>query len=124
MINLNIKGAKELYLEVSDGGNGTSYDWANWAEPRLVGPKGELKLTSLKWKALDGRAKVNKNQGGGPLKIDGKPVEYGIGTHAKSLIVYALPRGYTRFRAPGSWGLVRTRDAGKRRNLAPRFELR
>ena len=49
-IEAELKGAKNLYLVVTDGGNGYGSDWANWAEPKLIGSKGELKLTDLKWK--------------------------------------------------------------------------
>ena len=59
-IRLDITGAKELILEVNDGGNGTSYDWANWIEPRITGPKGELKVTELLKKA-PGKTGINKN---------------------------------------------------------------
>ena len=33
--------------------------------------------------------------------MDGKPVEYGIGTHANSVIAFDLPEGYERFKARG-----------------------
>ena len=36
-VDAEIKGAKKLYLVVTDGGNGYGCDWADWAEPRLVG---------------------------------------------------------------------------------------
>src|SRR5689334_19512398 len=50
-VDVDLAGAKELYLVVRDGGDGYSADWADWAEPRLIGPKGEIKLTELKWKS-------------------------------------------------------------------------
>lgn len=104
-IEADIRGAKELYLVVTDGGDGFGCDWANWIEPRLIGPKGEKKLTELKWKKILsdwGRTAVDGNAGGGDLRVDGKPVTYGIGTHATSLIAYDLPdEGYTTFRATG-----------------------
>ncbi|MGZ0172198.1 MAG: NPCBM/NEW2 domain-containing protein [Planctomycetales bacterium] len=111
-IELDITGAKILALEVTDGGDGTSYDWADWIEPRLIGPKGELKLTELKWRTLDGKATVGKNNGGGPLKVNGKPVAFGIGTHAPSKIVYDLPEGYTTFKALGGLDNGGTDQAG------------
>jgi putative heme-binding domain-containing protein len=111
-IELNIEGAKILALEVTDGGDGTSYDWADWIEPRLIGPKGELKLTDLKWRALSGKATVGKNNGGGPLKVNGKPVAFGIGTHAPSKIIYDLPPGYTKFTARGGLDNGGTNQAG------------
>ncbi|MGZ0170528.1 MAG: NPCBM/NEW2 domain-containing protein [Planctomycetales bacterium] len=111
-IELDIKGAKILALEVTDGGDGTSYDWADWIEPRLIGPSGEMKLTDLKWRKLEGSAKVGKNNGGGPLKVNGKSVAYGIGTHARSKILYDLPEGYTTFKAWGGLDNGGTDQAG------------
>ena len=99
-IEADIKGQKNLYLVVSDGGNGFGSDWANWAEPKLVGSKGELKLTDLKWKNASadwGNVGINKNVDGGDMKIAGKPVEFGIGTHANSIIHFELPEGYDKF---------------------------
>ncbi len=103
-IDVDISGAKKLYLVVTDGGNGYACDWADWAEPRLVGPKGELKLTDLKWKMAKsswGSTNINQNAAGRPLRIDGKQVKYGIGTHANSVIAFDLPKGYKRFKARG-----------------------
>lgn len=99
-VDVDIKGAKQLALVVTDGGDGYSCDWADWAEPRLVGPKGEKKLTELKWKKASadwGQVRVGNNVEGGPLKINGKTVEYGIGTHAESIILFDLPAGFTKF---------------------------
>jgi putative membrane-bound dehydrogenase-like protein len=103
-VDVDIKGSKELWLVVGDGGNGYGCDWADWAEPRLVGPDGEKKLTELKWKtatAAWGKVRINKNAGGGSLKINGKPVSYGIGAHAVSVIGYVLPKDhkFERFKA-------------------------
>jgi putative membrane-bound dehydrogenase-like protein len=103
-IDVDVTGAKELYLVVRDGGNGFGSDWADWAEPRLVTASGEKKLTELKWKsaAADwGVVAVGKNAGGGAMRIAGKPVEYGIGTHANSVIAFDLPAGTSRFKARG-----------------------
>ena len=111
-IELDIRNAKTLYLEVTDGGDGTSYDWADWMEPQLVGPQGKLKLTDLKWRQLKGRAVVNKNQNGQPLKVNGQPVRFGIGTHAASTIIYDLPSGYTKFVARGGLDNGGTDQAG------------
>lgn len=104
-IDVDLKGARSLFLVIDETGDGYGCDWADWVEPRLVGPKGELKLTDLKWKAAFsgwGNARVNANASGGKLVVDGKPVAYGIGTHAPSTIVFAVPEGYTRFKAKGA----------------------
>jgi putative membrane-bound dehydrogenase-like protein len=103
-ISADIKGAKQLYLVVTDAGDGFGCDWADWAEPRLVGPAGEKKLTDLKWKSAAsgfGSVNVNKNCSGSPLKIAGEEIKDGIGTHANSVIVYDLPEGYEKFVARG-----------------------
>ncbi|MEZ6042259.1 MAG: NPCBM/NEW2 domain-containing protein [Planctomycetaceae bacterium] len=101
-VEADISGATDLYLVVSDGGDGFTCDWADWAEPKLSGPTGDLKLTDLKWKTASsdwGIPAINLNAGGTSLRIDGKPVKYGIGTHANSVIHFVLPEGYTRFTA-------------------------
>ncbi len=103
-INVELKGAKKLYLVVNDGGNGFSCDWADWAEPRLTGDQGEKRLTDLKWvkaQAGYGQVRVDKNCNGRPMRINGKAVEYGIGTHANSIIEYDVPAGFTHFKARG-----------------------
>jgi putative membrane-bound dehydrogenase-like protein len=106
-ISANIKGAKDLYLAVGDGNNGHSHDWASWFEPRLIDGDGKVtKLTDLKWASASvgwGSAKLNKNAGGGAIKINGKQAGYGIGVHAASLIHYQLPKNhkFVKFEALG-----------------------
>ena len=70
--DVDLKGAKQLWLVVTDGGDGFKSDWADWAEPRLIGTYGEKKLTDLKWTSASygwGKARVGKNVVGGPLRI-------------------------------------------------------
>jgi putative membrane-bound dehydrogenase-like protein len=103
-VEVDIKGAKVLHLVVLDGGNGYSCDWADWIEPRLVGSRGEKKLTDLKWtRAVTGwgQVRVNKNAAGMPLVVADKTVPFGIGTHANSIISYQIPEGYDKFVAEG-----------------------
>jgi putative heme-binding domain-containing protein len=98
-IAIDITGAKVLILEVGDGGDGSAYDWANWIEPRLIGPSGEKKLTELKWSSINGKASIDKNsQDGAKLLVADKPIDFGIGTHSPSMITYKLPAGYTSFK--------------------------
>ncbi|MGF1581428.1 MAG: NPCBM/NEW2 domain-containing protein [Gemmataceae bacterium] len=105
-IQHDITGAKKLYLVVGDSGDGNGNDHADWVEPRLVGPEGEMKLTDLKWvsaKAGWGGVYVNRNCRNQPMRIRKKQkVKYGIGTHSVSIIEYNLPKGYTTFKAQGS----------------------
>ena len=104
-IDIDIKGATKLFLVVRDGGDGFGCDWADWVEPRLVGPAGEKKLTDLKWKSATadwGRTRINRNAAGDDLLVNGRVVKYGIGTHANSVITYDLPSGFVRFKARGA----------------------
>ena len=101
-VDVDLTGAKELYLVVRDGGDGFMADWADWAEPRLIGPNGETKLTELKWKSAEtgwGQVRVDRNADGAKLRINGEEIPYGIGTHANSVIAFNVPEGTTRFKA-------------------------
>ncbi|MEY4484275.1 MAG: hypothetical protein RL693_1727, partial [Verrucomicrobiota bacterium] len=101
-VDAPVKGAKELYLVVTDQG-GNSCDWSNWIEPKLIMADGTTKdLTTLTWKSAkagSGNVNLGKASGGGPLTVDGKTYEKGIGTHAASTIAYDLPAGAERFTA-------------------------
>lgn len=102
-INVDIVGAQTLSLVVTTGGAGSNaFDWADWGEPTLSGPKGEIKLTALKWESATtgyGQVVTNKNVIGKPLRLGDKTYAHGIGTHAASVITYLVPPGMTRFRA-------------------------
>lgn len=104
-IDADIEGAKDLYLVVTDAGNGYSCDWADWAEPTLVMQDGSKQsLTKQKWQSAStqwGQARVGKNASGGDLKIDGQPLSDGIGVHANSVVHFKLPAGVARFQARG-----------------------
>jgi mono/diheme cytochrome c family protein len=105
-IDLDLTGASQLHLVVTDGGNGASCDHADWALPVLVTTSGEVRLTSLKWRSATasyGSINIDRNVNGNPLRIGGTPQEFGIGTHSTSHIVYDLPPGTLRFR--GTAGL-------------------
>ncbi len=101
-VDAPLKGAKELYLIVSDEGS-LSCDWSDWLEPKLIMADGTTKdLTTLEWKAAkagSGKTQINQNVMGGPLTVENKVYANGIGTHAASSIVYDLPPGVERFTA-------------------------
>jgi hypothetical protein len=101
-IDLDVTGARHLYLVVTDGGDGINSDHADWCEPRLVGPAGERKLTDLPWtsaRASYGTVRLHANFAGAALSLEGRRFEDGIGTHAASEVVYEIPEGYQRFTA-------------------------
>ncbi len=103
-IDVDITGAEKLFLVVTDGGDGNSWDHADWLEPRLVGTNGETLLTSLKWMSATsgwGKTSVGKSVSGKALIVAKKTFTNGIGTHAESVIEYRLPSGSTRFQARG-----------------------
>ena len=103
-ISVPATNAHRLVLVLGDGGDGPFYDHGAWIEPTLSGPKGSLKLTSLKWVQATtgwGEARVNRTVDNQPLTLNGQPVD-GIGTHAASVIEYDnLPEGYDTFTARG-----------------------
>lgn len=104
-MDVDVSGTKQLFLVVTDGGNGFACDWADWAEPRLIMADGkEQKLTEIEWKKAQsgfGNVRVNANVGGQSLRSHGQDIAYGIGTHASSVIEYLLPAGAKRFIARG-----------------------
>ncbi|MEI6534692.1 MAG: PVC-type heme-binding CxxCH protein, partial [Verrucomicrobiaceae bacterium] len=100
-ITASLKGLKELYLIATDGGDSYACDWADWAEPVLIKNDGtRIKLTELKPKMAHvgwGELGINKNAAGNELKINGKPVSFGFGAHAPSMIAFDLPEGIAAF---------------------------
>ena len=101
-VDVDLSGARKLFLVVNDGGDGFACDWADWLEPTLHGDFGTRKLTELKPVRAEsewGKVNMNRNAGGDPLVVDGKPAAEGIGTHANSVIEFDLPPGTRRFTA-------------------------
>ncbi len=99
-VNVNIAGARKLFLVVTDGGDGNSWDHADWIEPTLICKTGKLQLTDIKWlnaTAGWGSASIDNSVGGNKLIVDNKEYSNGIGTHAASIIEYDLPEGYDTF---------------------------
>jgi len=101
-IDLDLAGARRVELRVEPGPGGNGCDWSDWIAPRFVLPGGEKPLGGLPWLTAEagwGSVHVDQNCDGGELALgDGKPAK-GIGTHARSRIVYAVPEGATRLRA-------------------------
>jgi mono/diheme cytochrome c family protein len=101
-VDVDVTGAEALFLVVTDGGNGANLDWADWVQPRLTGPHGEIRLTDLKWRSATtgyGEVRLNQSVVEKPLRLGDQTYADGIGTHANSVISYLLPKGVTRFRA-------------------------
>jgi len=109
-------GSNSLYLVVNDGGDGYTNDHSDWINPVVYKANGDsLLLTSLTWElATSGWSSVvkNKSVSGGTLNIKGVTYAKGIGTHAKSVILFALPDGYVRFKATAGLDIGGTSQAG------------
>ena len=102
-VEADIKGAKKLYLVVTDAGDNFKFDHADWINPTIYKENGEsLSLTELDWTgATSGWGKVEKNKSveGNKLTVAGKTYNTGFGTHSNSIIEFDLPEGYTKFKA-------------------------
>jgi putative membrane-bound dehydrogenase-like protein len=97
--DVELGGATSVWLVVDDGGDGFGCDWADWVDPVFKGAGLEKPLVDLEWKRASaewGEVRKGRNAGGDELKINGKLVARGIGTHANSVIEVAVPAGATR----------------------------
>lgn len=102
MVNVEIAGAKKLYLVVLNGGDNIDWDHADWINPTLYKGSDAIPLTNLKWvKASSGwgRPTLNKGVSGGGLMVNKIAYQNGIGVHSASVVEYDLPEGCTRFTA-------------------------
>ncbi|MDD7987239.1 NPCBM/NEW2 domain-containing protein [Lentisphaera marina] len=103
-IEVELHGARSLYLVVSNGGNHKLHDHSAWIDPKIIGPAGEISLTELPMKvAKAGYAEVEVNSGiyGGPLRVNGMDHPIGIAAHATSVVAWDIPPGYNTFTADG-----------------------
>ena len=96
VVEADISGAEKLYLVVTNGGDGLSYDHADWANPVLIDKEGnETSLTEIAWDAnpINGwnAPKKNKNNDGNTMAIAGKTYAKGFGVNAPSMLTFTLP---------------------------------
>ena len=125
-VDAPLHGAKELYLVVSDEGS-IVCDWSDWIEPKLIMADGTTKdLTTFEWvsaKAGSGKVSVGKNVMGGPIMVEQKTYENGIGTHSASIIAYQLPAGVERLTARVAIDDGGMERAGKPSDASVRFHV-
>ncbi|MEZ5301246.1 MAG: NPCBM/NEW2 domain-containing protein, partial [Verrucomicrobiales bacterium] len=103
-VEVDVTGWDEMFLTVTDGGDGSGEDHAAWFNPVFVNDAGkELKLSTLKWKKAEsewGKIGFGTSAASQPLKTgDGKDAPDGLGTHAYSVIVFDVPKGAVTFKA-------------------------
>lgn len=116
-VSVDVAGATQLWLVVSDAGDGNSCDWANWINPTLHFKDRSEALSDAPWISATaewGSVSVNKNCVGGPLRVDKRAFEKGIGTHASSEIAFPLSPGAARFSAtiaPDDGGARQIKDS-------------
>ena len=102
-VDAEVSGRARLVLVADGGDDGTGWDHAVWSEPRVLMADGsERKLTDERWVQASvgwGEASSERAPSGGPMRVAGQAVRYGIAAHARSVIEYALPPSAVRFRA-------------------------
>ncbi len=101
-IDVDVTGAKKLWLVATEGQDGQACDWIDWLEPRVAHAGGVAKLAEVPWVRADaawGQTRRGKNCTGGPIVVDGQTWAEGIGSHAYSVTEFELPAGATRFTA-------------------------
>lgn len=110
------EGSKQLFLIVNDGGDGFNCDHADWINPTAYLSNGDsIQLTNLDWEyASAGWNTVQKNKSisGGTLNVKGTTYSNGIGTHARSVVLYGIPENTVRFKAFAGLDLGGTSQTG------------
>jgi hypothetical protein len=103
LVDVEIGKAEELILLVGDGGDGTNYDHADWADAHFVRRDGSVvyldTLTPTSTRQGHGKLSLRTNIPGQPLRIAGRSFEHGLGTHAPGRTIYELDGSEVRFRA-------------------------
>jgi hypothetical protein len=103
LVDVEIGKAEELILLVKDGGDGSNYDHADWADAHIVKRDGSVvyldTLTPSSTHQGHGKLSLRTNIPGQPLRIAGRTFEHGLGTHAPGRTIYQLDGSEVRFRA-------------------------
>ncbi|GAA2145225.1 hypothetical protein GCM10009760_33640 [Kitasatospora kazusensis] len=102
-LTADLTGGTKLRLVVTDGGDGNTYDHADWAGPRIAcgdGPAaGVHAVSDLTWtSAVNGWGPVERDMSngergagdGGPITVNGVVYAKGLGTNAYSEVDYYL----------------------------------
>ena len=94
-VDLDVRGARRVWLVADDGGDGIFADHVVWAEPRFD----DAPVRS--WASATqgyGQTRLDRDAVDKPLGLSGRDVR-GIGTHAPSTVVLDVPPGARRFHA-------------------------
>jgi alpha-galactosidase len=97
-LSVDVSGAEQLKIVVSNAGDGFAYDRADLIEPILIDSAGnKTSLTTLKASSYTsewGSLHTNTNVEGGQLKVNGKAYSTGLGLNAQCTLIYTLPKGH------------------------------
>jgi hypothetical protein len=89
-LDVDLAGARKLFLVVDDTRGGNGGDNIVWSEPTLISATGSQKLTELKWvnASSGGNTQVSTEHSanGTEMLLAGKPPRFGIAAHAKEAI--------------------------------------
>lgn len=104
-IETSIRGVRDLFLVVTDGGDSFRCDWADWIDPVIHGKSGSTSLVEMEWVSATsgfGKPHRNANCAGKPWSVAGEKIgTAAIGTHANSIIHYRIPKGFDRLTVTG-----------------------
>ncbi len=101
-VDVDVTGARKLFLVAVAANGGTEGDDVVWSEPTILTPTGSQRLTVQAWvSATSGLGAASTEHGGkgGDLWVAGKPARFGIGAHPQSVIEYDLPKDASQFLA-------------------------
>lgn len=126
-VDVALDGCVEMVLAVTDAGDGSEYDHADWGDARFVRRDGTVvpldDLEPLRAEQGHGTLARGKNLLGGPLQAGGVTFRGGLGSHSPGRVVYRLDGGEARFLATvgvdghvGRRGSVRFEVCGVRSN--------
>ncbi len=120
-VRVPLNGVKKLRLLVSDGGDGSHQDHADWGDARLVDASGKMVYLSdmTPVSAIQGWEKLGLDHSvsRAPLQIGDTVFEKGLGTHAAGEIEYELAEEYDYFE---SWVGI---DQGGKSNGSVQFKV-
>jgi hypothetical protein len=92
-IEVDVRGAKTLYLVTTNGEDNNRFDHVVWLDPVLTGEK-TYDLTRIPWtRSKSGwqESRINSGLFGGKIRVNKMICEKGLTTHATSVIAYDLP---------------------------------
>lgn len=100
-ISADITGQQKLVLMTSGGPDGYSWDWAVWANAKLIKADGSsVWLDEIKPELTrTSNFALNKNIRGNKLSIGSKEYEHGFFCHANGILSFDIAGEYVRFEA-------------------------